>query len=290
MKSMTGYGRGVAPLGGGTVVVEIRSLNHRYLDVRARASQEIAEHATWLEQLARQKLSRGRYDVSARAEGAVTPEPQLSLSRAKSLYRQLCELSAELGVPEPKNVEWLTALPEVLERPNLSQAAPARHALEQAMTQALTDLDAMRLAEGGALDADFRERLGRIRALLDQLAARTPQLVEEYRSRLGSRLERLLASQPAALDPSRLELEVALLADKSDVNEELVRLGSHLEQFEGFLAQEEAVGRRLDFLLQEIGREVNTVGSKCQDVAVAHTVVDLKAEVERLREQVQNVE
>ncbi len=287
---MTGYGRGVAPLGDGSVVVEIRSLNHRYLDVRARASQEIAEHATWLEQLVRQKLSRGRYDVSARAEGSVTPEPQLSTGRARSLFRQLRELATELGVPEPNSVEWLTALPEVLERPTLSQVAPARQALEQAMTRALADLDAMRLAEGKALDVDFRERLGRIRTLLDQLAARTPQLVEEYRDRLKNRLERLLASQPAALDPSRLELEVALLADKSDVNEELVRLSSHLEQFEGFLAQEEAVGRRLDFLLQEIGREVNTAGSKCQDATVAHTVVDLKAEVERLREQVQNVE
>ncbi|HMR04165.1 MAG TPA: YicC family protein [Polyangiaceae bacterium] len=287
---MTGFGRGTAPLSGGAVVVEIRSLNHRYLDVHARVSSDLAEHATWVEQMVRQQVARGRYDISVRVEGSVAPQPRMVLSHARALHAQMNELAKELGVSPPQGLEWLTALPELMERPSLADAEEARSALSEATKSALAALDAMRGAEGRSMETDLRERVSSVRVLIDRIRARAPEMSQEYRGRLQNRLAKLLSGQHAALDPTRLELEVALLADKSDVSEELVRLDSHFEQFDSFVASADAVGRRLDFLLQEIGREVNTIGSKCQDIAVAHTVVELKAEVERLREQVQNVE
>ncbi len=290
MRSMTGFGRGTAPLSGGAVVVEIRSLNHRYLDVHARVSSDLAEHATWVEQMVRQQVARGRYDISVRVEGSVAPQPRMVLSHARALHAQMNELAKELGVSPPQGLEWLTALPELMERPSLADAEEARSALSEATKSALAALDAMRGAEGRSMETDLRERVSSVRVLIDRIRARAPEMSQEYRGRLQNRLAKLLSGQHAALDPTRLELEVALLADKSDVSEELVRLDSHFEQFDSFVASADAVGRRLDFLLQEIGREVNTIGSKCQDIAVAHTVVELKAEVERLREQVQNVE
>ncbi|MEZ4223715.1 MAG: YicC/YloC family endoribonuclease [Polyangiaceae bacterium] len=286
---MTGYGRGSAPLGSGSVLVEIRSVNHRYLDLRTRVAPELSELTPWLEQYVRKQLQRGRYDLSIRSEGLTAPEPRIAPERARAVFRQLAELAAQLGAERPHTVEWLAALPGVVE-PSASMNDSARQALERATSEALEDLSKMRASEGAALERDLRARLTEARRLTVALGQRVPQLVEDYRQRLAQRLARLLDGDSARLDPSRLEQEVALLADKSDVNEELVRLESHFQQFERFLSLNESVGRRLDFLLQEIGREINTIGSKCQDAEAAHMVVDLKGEIERLREQVQNVE
>jgi len=169
-------------------------------------------------------------------------------------------------------------------------AAEARHALEIALTRALEGLENMRRSEGAALARALSERLLSARAYRNEIAARASELINGYRSRLHDKLDRLLRDAGVALDSGRLETEVALMADRSDIAEELVRLDSHYDQFEQLLDKDDAVGRRLDFLLQEVSREVNTVGAKCQDAPVAHLVVALKAEVERLREQVQNVE
>jgi uncharacterized protein (TIGR00255 family) len=165
-----------------------------------------------------------------------------------------------------------------------------RTALGAALKAAIAALDTMRLTEGDALSLELGTRLHVAQQLQRQISERGPDLLKYYQNRLQERLSRLLAGSEAQVDPGRLQAEIALLADKSDITEELVRLGSHFEQFSALLKLAEPVGRRLDFLLQEIGRETNTIGSKCQDASLSHLVVELKTEVERMREQVQNVE
>jgi uncharacterized protein (TIGR00255 family) len=287
---MTGFGVGDAPLGEGRLVLELRSLNHRFLEVRVRLPPELIDHAFWLEQLARERLTRGRFDVGVRLEGAAIPPPRFAMDRARAIYRALAALRDELAPGTELPISALAALPDVLTLPGSVDANDARRALEASFGRALQELEAMRKSEGQALNRALAERLHAARALCGDISARSSELVHGYRARLHDKLERLLRDAAVALDAGRLETEVALMADRSDVTEELVRLDSHFAQFEELLGGDDAVGRRLDFLLQEVSREVNTVGAKCQDAPVAHLVVALKAEVERLREQVQNVE
>jgi uncharacterized protein (TIGR00255 family) len=287
---MTGFGVGDAPLGEGRLVLELRSLNHRFLEVRVRLAAELVDHAFWLEQLARERLTRGRFDVGVRLEGAAIPPPRFAMDRARAIYRALGQLRDELAPGTELPISTLASLPDVLTLPGSVEDSDARRALEAAFTRALVELDRMRRSEGAALGRALSERLQAARSFREEITARASELVQGYRLRLRDKLERLLRDVGVALDPGRLETEVALMADRSDITEELVRLESHFAQFEELLGSEDAVGRRLDFLLQEVSREVNTVGAKCQDAPVAHLVVALKAEVERLREQVQNVE
>ena len=287
---MTGFGVGDAPLGEGRLVLELRSLNHRFLEVRVRLPAELVDHAFWLEQLARERLTRGRFDVGVRLEGAAIPPPRFAMERARAIYRALSELRDELAPGTELPISALAALPDVLTLPGSVDGSEARRALEASFVRGLQALETMRKSEGLALKRALSERLLAARTLRSEIAARSSELVQGYRSRLKDKLERLLRDAAVALDAGRLETEVALMADRSDITEELVRLDSHFAQFEGLLNDDDAVGRRLDFLLQEVSREVNTVGAKCQDAPVAHLVVALKAEVERLREQVQNVE
>jgi uncharacterized protein (TIGR00255 family) len=287
---MTGFGVGDAPLGDGRLVLELRSLNHRFLELRVRLPTELSDHAFWLEQLARERLTRGRFDLGVRLEGAAIPPPRFAIDRARAIYRTLEQLRDELAPGTPLPVATLASLPDVLTLPGSVDAGEARRALETALARALNELESMRQSEGAALARALSERLAAARSYRDGIAARADELVEGYRARLHDKLGRLLRDAGVALDSGRLETEVALMADRSDITEELVRLDSHYAQFEELLHKDDAVGRRLDFLLQEVSREVNTVGAKCQDAPVAHLVVALKAEVERLREQVQNVE
>jgi uncharacterized protein (TIGR00255 family) len=287
---MTGFGVGDAALGEGRLVLELRSLNHRFLEVRVRLPPELSDHAFWLEQLARERMTRGRFDLGVRLEGAALPPPLFAIERARAIYRALGQLRDELAPGTELPVAALASLPDVLTLPGSVDAAEARRALETAFAGALAELEAMRQREGAALGRALSERLHAARAYRGEIASRAGELVDGYRARLHDKLERLVRDTGVALDAGRLETEVALMADRSDITEELVRLESHYAQFEELLNRHDAVGRRLDFLLQEVSREVNTVGAKCQDAPVAHLVVALKAEVERLREQVQNVE
>jgi uncharacterized protein (TIGR00255 family) len=287
---MTGFGVGDAPLGEGRLVLELRSLNHRFLEVRVRLPAELVDHAFWLEQLARERLTRGRFDLGVRLEGAAIPPPRFAMDRARAIYRALAELRDDLAPGTELPIASIAALPDVLTLPGSVDTSDARRALQAAFARALIELEAMRRSEGAALGRALGERLHAARALRNEITARGGELVEGYRARLHDKLERLLRDAAVALDAGRLETEVALMADRSDITEELVRLDSHFAQFDQLLSGDDAVGRRLDFLLQEVSREVNTIGAKCQDAPVAHLVVALKAEIERLREQVQNVE
>lgn len=287
---MTGFGVGEAPLGQGRVALEVRSLNHRYLDLRVRLPVELGDHGFWLEQRARERLTRGRYDIGGRFSGAAVGAPELSLERARDAYAALCKIRDELAPGTEVPVTVIAAMADVITVPSSTDVDAVRAALDRALGSALDALDGMRASEGAALARELGDRLRTARRLCAEISERAVEAVAAYRHRLKARLERLLADASVALDTGRLELELAILADRSDVTEELVRLESHFDQFEALLSASEPVGRRLDFLLQETAREVNTVGSKSQDGEVSHRVVELKAEIERMREQVQNVE
>lgn len=288
---MTGFGSGEADLGTGRLLVELRAVNHRFLDVRLRLPPELSDHGAGLEELVRKKLDRGRIEVLSRMEGATRPIPVLDVVRAKAVYTQLCELRDELDPNEPVPLSLLSSVPDLFVTHGGPEPAKVQKALLQAAAAACKSLDLMRDREGEALADDLSGRLERLRAHLAQVRGFCPKVVENHRRRLRERLERLLADRSVDLEPGRLEHEVALFADKSDVAEEVARLAAHCDQF-GELMQEEAsglVGRRLDFLLQEMAREANTLGSKSPDVEMTRLVVELKADVERMREQVQNV-
>lgn len=287
---MTGFGVGDAPLGDGRVTVELRALNHRFLDVRVRLPEELTDQSFFIEQLARESLARGRFDVGVRLEGAALPPPVFSIERARALYRGLCHLRDELAPGTDLPITALTGMPDLVTTPTTADSVGARASLKAAFEAALARLDEMRLNEGVALTRELQTRLDSARRLRLTISARGGQMLEGYRTRLRERLERLLSDSGVQLDPGRLEAEIVILADRSDVTEELVRLESHFEQFARLLEADGPVGRRLDFLLQEIGRESNTIGAKSQDAPIAHLVVEMKAELERIREQVQNVE
>ena len=287
---MTGFGVGDAPLGDGRVMVELRALNHRFLDVRVRLPEELLDQSFFVEQLARESLARGRFDVGVRLEGAALPPPRFSVERARALYRGLSQLRDELAPGTELPITALTGMPDLVTTPTTADSEGARDSLKAAFDAALIKLDEMRRQEGAALERELRARLDSARRLRVTISSRGGEMLEAYRTRLRERLDRLLGETGVQIDAARLEAEIVILADRSDVTEELVRLDSHFDQFARLLTADGPVGRRLDFLLQEIGRESNTIGAKSQDAPIAHLVVEMKAELERIREQVQNVE
>jgi uncharacterized protein (TIGR00255 family) len=297
MRSMTGFGVGEAPLAAegkstptGKLIVEIRAVNHRFLDVRVRAPSQLPDLGASVEAIARERLSRGRFDVTVRLEGAALGAVTLHQDRARSVFAALVALRDELAPGVDVPLSLLASVPDLFV-PSIEQAGDEiRNALSASFDAALVALDAMRLREGLALGDDIVRRLVTVRKLAASITERAPNVVEIYKKKLKERAERLRGAAEIEVDPGRLEQEIALFADRVDICEELTRLESLTSHFETLLASEGAVGRRLDFLLQEMAREANTIGSKSQDATIAHFVVELKAEIERMREQVQNVE
>jgi uncharacterized protein (TIGR00255 family) len=290
MRSMTGFGIGEAALGDGRVLLELRALNHRFLELRVRLPNEIADQSFFVEQLAREHLSRGRIDIGGRLLGGALPTALFSPERARTVYLSLLELRDALAPGTEVPLSAVTALPELVTTAPVLDQEELRAALARAFEAARQRLDEMRDKEGSALARELDARLAGVRRLLGEIGERKVTLLDTQRSRLRERVERLLSGTGIQVEPGRLEAEIAILADKSDITEEMVRLSSHFDQFSDICANPGPKGRRLEFLLQEIGREVNTIGSKTQDAPIAHRLVELKAELERVREQVQNVE
>lgn len=285
---MTGFGAGehaAAPRG--KVHVELRALNHRFLELRVRAGRELADLASYAELLARERFSRGRIEIALRAEGLEGSAPVLDRERAIAAWKQIVELRDAVAPGEPAPLSLLSVVPDLF-TVNERASDDLKGALRGAFQRAATDLDAMRAKEGAALERVLRAHLARAEALATDIIARAPEALAHAQKRLRERIERLTSS--AEVDPARLEQEIAILADRSDIAEEIARLRSHAEQLAQLFGEEAPAGRRIDFLLQEMTREVNTIGSKSADVAIARDVVELKAEVERMREQSQNVE
>lgn len=296
MRSMTGFGVGEATVNtpgsarSDKVTIEIRAVNHRFLDVRVRGPSQLPDLALLVEAFAREQLTRGRFDINVRLDASILGAMVIDWDRARSAFAALLALRDELAPNETVPLSMLSAVPDLF-IPSVELEGEALHAaLRDAFSHALRSLDEMRIREGLSLASDLVRRLATIRRLMQTVVARAPFVVDTYKKRLKDRAERLRASSDIELDPGRLEQEVALFADRVDIAEELTRLESHSTHFGSMVEGTEAVGRRLDFLLQEMAREANTIGSKSQDVAIAHAVVELKAEIERMREQVQNVE
>lgn len=292
MRSMTGFGIGEVPLGQGRVLAEIRSVNQRFLDIRTRLPREMAELSLFSEQVVRERLRRGRIELVVRTEGPVMTAATLDVARARSVFQQLAALRDELAPNAELPLSLLAAVPDLFSPPAGPELAEIRDVVRRAIEASIVAMEAMCRAEGDALLNDLTARCEALRRLLDEVATHAIASREIAQRRLHERLERLLAATDVALDHGRLELEIALLVDKSDFSEEATRLRSHLEQLERVLSSgtTEPVGRRLDFLLQEMVRETNTLGAKAQDAAISQLVIGMKVELERLREQVQNVE
>jgi uncharacterized protein (TIGR00255 family) len=285
--SMTGYGQSAGANG---LAVDVRTVNHRHLDIACRLPRPWAPLEPEVKAAVGRHVRRGRVEVSVRAaggsEGAAYRVDAEQAARYVDAVRHLERLTGPTG---SLNLAAILALPGVVVSDDASEDADAVHdRLLAALEEALEAAAAMRRDEGAALEKAIRGHLDVIREAVGRLEARRPDAVAEAAGRVKARIEALAAEAP--VDPARLAQEVALLAERSDVTEELARLGSHLDQFTRALDAPEAVGRTLDFLLVEMNREVNTAGAKCQDAAMAADVVALKGEIEKVREQVQNVE
>ncbi|HYG60855.1 MAG TPA: YicC/YloC family endoribonuclease [Symbiobacteriaceae bacterium] len=291
VRSMTGFGRGEAAGEAGRIVVEMKAVNHRFSEVVFRMPRQFNSMEDPARKLIQSRISRGRVDVFISWEAAANAKGvKVDKELAMAYYNALIELGREIGSKSELSLDTLAKLPDVLKVEDSEVTAEQLWPpFESAVIQAVDSLVAMREREGSGLAADLLARVDRLHQLRETVAQRAPQVVEEYRTRLTRRLEELLGS-PNPVDPQRLAQEVAMFADRSDVAEELQRLGSHLAQFREALAGDEAVGRKLDFLVQEIGREVNTIGSKANDATITNQVVDAKSELEKIREQVQNIE
>jgi uncharacterized protein (TIGR00255 family) len=287
---MTGFGLGEVPLSHGKLEVEIRGVNHRFLDVRVRVPRELADLTGFLEQVSRERLTRGRYEVAMRVEGTSLTLPVLDRERARAAYAALCDLRDEIAPGSEVPLSVLATIPDLFAYSAERETERVRDATRAAFDLAVVALDAMRLREGTALREDLARRLAHIRRIAGDIAKRSPDVLESHRKRLRERAERLRTSVEMDVDTPRLEQEIAMFAERSDISEELTRLESHVAQFSALVDGEEAIGRRLDFLLQEMAREANTVGAKSPDAPISHAIVEVKAEIERMREQVQNVE
>ena len=291
LRSMTGFGRGTAREGAADATVEVRTVNGRYAEVTVRGLGDLAEHEAAVQSLVKDAIERGNATVHVTlTTGAASGPLQVDPAAASALGALLRHAAEAAGLAsESVTVADLLRAGDVLvpAPPDPSAAEAAWAAVRAALAEALTRLDAMRQAEGTALADDLGARLDALDALTAEVEARAPVRLEAARQRLRDRLTDL-ADVPD-LDPGRLETEAVLLSDKLDVTEETVRLRSHLEQVREALAAPEPVGRRLNFLSQEIGREVNTIGSKANDAEITRLSVSMKEELEKIREQVQNV-
>jgi uncharacterized protein (TIGR00255 family) len=289
MRSMTGHGVGEAALGEARVVAELRSVNQRALELRTRASRELEGLAMFAELVVRERLRRGRVELSLRLEGASATS--LDRARLASLAGELGETRRALGL-EPSELPLAALLPLVTDLFSAASATreDTRAAVRLAVVRALEGLDALGRREGAHLVADLEARASRVGGHLETLRAAHERARDRHRERLRARLGELASD--SRLDPARLELEVALLVERSDFAEELVRLESHLAELGRTLRGEhgEPAGRRLDFLLQELLREAATLTAKAQDAEASHVAVSIRVELERMREQVQNLE
>ena len=288
---MTGYGRARQTLGKRDITVEVRAVNNRYLDCTVKLPRAYAFAEDAVRKHVQQAVSRGKVDVlfTIDSTGADTAKIVVDRGLAEGYAAALRELAEICGTEAKLTPETLARFPDVLTVTKAEEDLDALGAdICTVLDEALAAFNAMRAAEGEKLAADIGGRLTTIETLTAKVEARSPETVAEYRRKLTARMEEVL--QGASVDPQRILTEAAIYGDKVAVDEETVRLHSHVAQLRGMLEADEPMGRKMDFLIQEVNRESNTIASKCCDVSIAQVAVDLKAEVEKIREQVQNVE
>ncbi len=292
IQSMTGYGRGEASVDGISAVVELRSVNSRFLEVATRLPRSLSLRENEIRELVRSKILRGKITLAANMLGDASAKVPLSINKeaAKSYYKLLRELRAVVKLRETVKLEHLLSFSDIFESQDASESDAAEwNAFTKALALAIDNLRTMREKEGHELANDLVARINGMQKRLDVIEKLSKERIPEERTRLQERITALLGDN-STVNADRLELEIALLADKLDVTEECVRFRSHNKFFLEALEKEEGAGRKLNFLIQEMNREANTIGSKSNDTAIAHSVVAIKEELEKIREQIQNIE
>lgn len=288
---MTAYGSAESLKDNLEFIVEIRSGNYRYREIVLRLPQSLQPFEEKARSVVSSTVKRGRIEISIQIKDNGDKGLKLELNRplVKAYINAFNELNEELGCKQSIDLSFFSQLKDVIitkqDSIDLETVWPN---LEAVINKALISMESMRINEGRALEKDFLKRLDRIKRYIDEIRSRTKVIIESYRDKLRQKINKLI--KPIEINEDRLMQEVALIADRSDITEELIRVESHLEQFRNFMDQDDVIGRRLDFLLQEINREVNTMGSKAADSLVSQLAVEIKAELEKLREQIQNVE
>ena len=291
IKSMTGYGRAVENLNGREFTVEIRSVTNRYLDCSVKLPRILTFAEETVKQAVKASITRGKVDVFISMAGTAANEVKVTLNTGvlEGYLASMRQMVADYGVTDDISVSTVSRLPDIftVEKPEVDEQQMLSDVM-WVVNKALEGYDAMRTTEGAALENDLGSRGQTILDLVAQVEAGNAQTVVDYRTRLENKIREVLEN--TNIDESRILTEAAIFADKVAVDEETVRLRSHLDQMNTMLTAGGAIGRKLDFLLQEMNRETNTIGSKCTDVRLARIVVDIKAELEKIREQTQNIE
>lgn len=291
IRSMTGYGRAVQTIDGREITVELRSVNNRYLDCTVKLPRMFSFAEDSVKNHVKAAVSRGKVDVYIGVNAVQTADVQVAVNRPvlESYLAALRQIETEYGVRDDVTVMSLARLPDVfsVEKTQEDEQKLTQDILSVA-EEAISRYNAMRETEGAALEADLRGRAATILERVALVEQRSPATVAEYRERLRQKMQEVL--QNTAIDEGRILQEAAIYADRIAVDEETVRLRSHLAQLGDMLTKGGAIGRKLDFLLQELNRETNTIGSKCNDLELSNIVVDMKAELEKIREQTQNIE
>jgi len=292
IKSMTGYGKAEAATEAGRLIVEIRSVNHRYGEIYVKIPRALMPFENEVRKCVAGQLKRGKIEVFVQQEGVAgaISHPVLNLQLARAYHEMFMRMKEALGLHEPVTLSLIAAQKDVLSLGGEDEGAAEtlQKELLAAVGGAVDNLDAMRLREGAALMEDLVSRRESLSTLIARVAEHAPQVVVDSAKRLKERVEQLAGD--SGVDEGRIAQEIAFMSDRCDITEELVRFGSHLRQFDETILMDEPVGRKLDFLLQELNREVNTIGSKANDSDITSCVVQLKAELEKIREQVQNIE
>lgn len=298
LKSMTGFGRGEYEDDNFSITVEMKAVNHRYNEVAIRLPRFLNPLEDRIRKTILKTISRGRIDVFINADYTASGNCTLKVDKnlAAAYHNALQEVgeavgAAETGINAAAEILYIARCQDVINvKEGFFDVESVWPKVEQALRQAVDNLVAMREAEGGNIYGDFIYRADLIAEKLALIEARSPMVVEEYQNKLSERLNNLLAEHNVTVEPERLLQEVAIFADRTSVTEEIVRLKSHIKQFKLILASDQPVGRKLDFLIQEFNREANTIASKANDYTLAQIVVEIKAEIEKIREQVQNIE
>ncbi|MBN2418319.1 MAG: YicC family protein [Deltaproteobacteria bacterium] len=291
MKSMTAYGRGEYETGKNILTAEIKTLNNRYRDIILRLPSSLQEFEDFIRSEISNRVKRGRIEVSIQLTSSEETAFNLELNRPLlNAYRKIYdEMNSEFGTDEKIKPDFFLQLRDALvSTPQEIDPEGSKAAIEKLLELALDSLDTMRIQEGNTLGADLVNRLNLVKNYFDMIEERSPSVVAEYKEKLKSRIEAI--AEDLEVDESRLAQEVAIFAGRCDITEEIVRARSHLDQFHNYMKMDDSIGRRLDFLVQELNREINTISSKASDSSISANAVEIKAELEKIREQIQNIE
>ena len=292
IKSMTGYGRGEYSNSGYNMKIEIKTVNHRYNDISVRMPRHMCYLEESIKKMIKENISRGKVDVYVNLEyvGGAPIDIKVDMELARSYRDSLERINSELELPGEIRINNVLSLSDIIktEKKEIDEEL-LWEVVRVSLEEALEDLMGMKYREGQELQDDMIANLDQVDIILEEIELRSPEVVREYRDKLRIRIDELLDGS-IEIDDDKLSHEVAYFADKSNINEEVIRLKSHIGQFREILKEEETVGRKLDFLMQEMNREINTIGSKANDVHISSRVVAVKAEIEKIREQVQNLE